>query len=199
MTLIKTYRRDDDGVLHYLEAWADRGSFVTRRGKAGTKGSNVRRAIRDRTFATSPTLKEHSAAFHERAANEGYREVPIEEHAWVVLQVWTHTADLSHPDDTRVHAEAMDVLDEHLGWQGVGHCDGTDLGGKPPEGSGADGTVLNLFCRVIDARLGVAAVRRVARQLKLTQRYVIGVRDPGEDAEYELAYSPRKRDTVFQL
>lgn len=66
-------------------------------------------------------------------------------------------------------------------WAGVGHCDGSDVGGEPPAGPGSDGTVLNFFCPVVDVPIGVAALRRVARQLKLSQRWVIGARDPGDE------------------
>ncbi|MEJ1091278.1 hypothetical protein [Microbacterium istanbulense] len=199
MSVIKTYRRDDEGALHYLEAWRDGGVFTIHEGKVGTKGSTVRKVIRNRTSHYKPTYTEYVATFRERAAAEGYREIPEDEQSWVVLQIWTHSDDLSHPDDASAFADAAGLLDEQLGWWGVGHCDGSDVGGEPPAGSGSDGTVLNFFCPVVDVPIGVAALRRVARQLKLSQRWVIGARDPGDESEYYLAYSSRKRDREFAL
>lgn len=184
-------------ALHYLEGWTDKGSFVTHRGKVGTVGTTTRRAIQRAKRPTSPSLAEHVAGLRARADELGYREFGADEHALVVLQVWTHTDDLSHDDDARLLPGLIDGLDEYLGWRGVGHCDGNDIGGVRPDGV-AGGTVVNVFCPVVDAEIGVRLLRRFAREYPVPQRHVIGVRPPGPD-EFTLAYSPRKSDTAFRL
>src|SRR5699024_8879261 len=75
VTMIKTYGRDGDGVLHYLEGWTDQGSFVTHRGKVGSVGTNTRRAIKRANRPSSPSLDEHVAGLRARAAELGYREI----------------------------------------------------------------------------------------------------------------------------
>lgn len=166
MTMIKTYGRDDDGDLHYLEGWTDQGSFVTHRGKVGTVGTTTRRAIKRANRPSSPSLDEHVAGLRARAAELGYREIPAEEHALVVLQVWTHTDDLSHDDDARLLPGLVEHAEEYLGWRGAGHCDGTDVGGARPDGKA--GTVVNLFCPVVDSEIGVRLLRRIVREFGLS-------------------------------
>jgi hypothetical protein len=200
VTLLKTYRRDDDGVLHYLEAWDHDGEFVVHEGKVGQRGRTKTYKIEPESPKTDRGLSLGARwdAFRERAQVEGFVEVPGDEHGWVILQVWTFTADLSHPCDAWIFDEGQDALDAHLGWLGVGNFDGNDIGGSPPP-LYAEGTVLNLFCKVVDVELGVKALRSFARKFNIPSAYVIAARGPGVDSEYELAFSPRKNDTEFRL
>ncbi|MEE2060222.1 hypothetical protein [Rhodococcus artemisiae] len=199
MAMIKTYRRDDDGVLHYREAWSEKSGVRTHMGAVGTKGRTRFHSTRSRTWPDKPTATEFLHDFTEESAADGYFPVPDDDHGWVVLQCWTFTADLSHPDDQRLFEQGQDALDEHLGWRGVGHYDGNDLGGKPPAGYDLHGTVMNLFCKVVDTGLGVKVVRSFARAFSLTPYHVIATREPGDDNDYVLAWSPRKRDKDFDL
>lgn len=190
--LIKTYRRDDEGVLHYREAWKADGGVVVHQGRVGLVGrSRVHRA---------PDPKRFGERFLEQAAADGYRPLPDEERSWAVLQCWLFSADLSHPDDDWIMGEGHDQLDEYLGWRGLGHLDGNDIGGSAPEPySDLEGPKLNLFCPVVDGPLAVKALRGFVRKFRRPSLYVIGLRAPGEESDYELAYSPRRTDTAFHL
>lgn len=199
MTLIKTYRRDEDGILFYREAWKDGSAFFRHEGKAGTKGKRQNRAIQSRTRPDKPTLAEYVRAFKEEAAADGFAEIPEDAQGWVVLQVWTRTADLSDPRDAWLLDEGQEALDDHLGWLGLGHVDGNDLGGTPPDESGANGTVLNLFCKVVDTTLGVKAVRSFATRHDLPPDCVIAAREAGDDTDYVLAWTPRRSIKTFHL
>lgn len=195
--MIKTYR-EDQGILLYREAWTDGSMLVVHEGEVGTKGKTSHLNTRGKALyrAHFPTMAQRIATFKETAAAEGYREFTHEEHGWVVLQVWTLTSDLSHPSDAWVLHEARDALDQHLGWLGLGHVDGNDVGGTPPIG---EGTIVNTFCRVVDIPAGVRALRSFATRNKLEQKYVIGSREPGDDTDYVLAWSPRKSDRTFTV
>ncbi len=59
--------------------------------------------------------------------------------------------------------------------------------------------MVNWFCPVVDVDLGVKALRSFARSVRMGSLHVIGRREPGEDSDYVLAYSPRKSDTTFTL
>lgn len=59
--------------------------------------------------------------------------------------------------------------------------------------------MVNLFCPVVDSEIGVRLLRRIVREFGLSQRFVIGAREPGQDAALTLAYSPRKTDTECRL
>lgn len=199
MPMVKTYRRDEAGVLHYREVWSDKGGVWTHAGKVGTKGKSRFHSAKSRTWPNRPTATEFIRGFTEDAAADGYQTLPDEQHGWVVLQCWTHSSDFSHPADQRLFDEGQDALDQYLGWRGVGHLDGNDIGGAPPAEHGLDGTVLNLFCRVVDTAVGVKVVRGFAREFDLTTSHVIGKREPDADAPYVLAWSPRRQDKTFRL
>lgn len=196
------YRRDADGVLHVREAWiyeAWEGYYPmrTREGKVGTKLRSSYQSTRSDVRPERPTGEEILADFAAQGAADGYRELGDDAAAWVVLQCWTSTPDLSDADDARLFEHGTDALDLYLGDRGVGYCDGHDIGGFPPPESGQRGTVMNLFCRVVDATLGVRAVRGFVRSFGLGPHHVIGAREA--DTDYELAYSPRKAETAFDL
>lgn len=197
--MIKTYRRDDTGALFYREAWRDRGIFCRHEGKVGTKGKRGNSTIRSRTWPQNPTATEYFREFQAQAEADGFAEIPDAEHGSVVLQLWTHTHDLSDPRDAWILDEGQDALNDHLGWLGVGHCDGNDVGGAPPAEHGPEGTVVNLFCRVVDVPLGVKAVRSFVTKFDLAPRCVVGSREPGDEADYVLAWSPRRHEKTFAL
>lgn len=192
MAMVKTYFRDEAGVLWYREIWRDGNIMVRHEGKAGTKGKSSTKSVRTRTWPSNPTATEQFAAFREQAIADGYAELSDEQMGTVVLQVWTATPDLSDPDDAWVLDAGEDALNEHLGWLGLGHCDGNDIGGLPPAASGREGTVINLFCPVVDTALGVKALRRFVSAHDLAPHCAIATREPDPDAEYVLAWAPRK-------
>lgn len=190
VAMIKTYRRDEAGALHYREVWDVKGGVVVHQGKVGLKG-------RSRTHGATGEFRDR---FVEQAAADGFLPVPDGEHAWVVLQCWLFSEDLSHPDDVWIREKGNEALDEYLGWRGLGHLDGYDIGGSSPGSEpGYDGPKLNLFCKVVDGPLAVKALRGFIRAYRRPSAYVIGLRQPGEETPYELAYSPRKSDTDFSL
>lgn len=51
----------------------------------------------------------------------------------------------------------------------------------------------------MDTALGVKVVRRFVKEAGLSQLWVVGSREAGEDEDYVLAYSPRKRDKEFRI
>lgn len=189
------YRRDAEGVLQYLDAWTDKGGVVVHTGKVGHRG---RQTLRRTGAKAGVTAKEAMAAVAAEAAEQGYAPIPDEDRGWVVLQVWTATEDLSHPEDERMMNDTWDALDLHLKFLGVGECDGNDVGGKSTNPDYQRGTVVNWFCPVVDAEAGIKALRSFTRAFHLGSNHVIGVR-PRPDDDYTLAFSPRKSDTEFRL
>ncbi|MGO1591546.1 MAG: hypothetical protein ACTHW1_00085 [Ancrocorticia sp.] len=201
MAQIKTYRRDEEGILHYREAWTDKSSFRTHFGEVGTKGTAKAQTVRGTALyrQDKPTATQYMRMFKEEAHADGYAEITDEDHGWAVLQVWTHTPDFSHPDDARLLPEGEEALNDFVGWYGIGHCDGYDVGGTPPAIHKLDGTVVNYFCKVVDTEISVKVLRIFTRKFGITQKFVIGTREPGENTDYVLAWSPRKRDKGFNL
>ncbi len=190
------YRRDDEDRLLYREAWTTSGGVIEHSGRVGTTGRQPVRPT-GRKSADGATAQQVLERFEAAARADGFSEIPDEERGWVVLQHWAFTADLSHPEDERLFTGMWDALDGYLRWRGVGECDGNDVGGTPP--GLPDGVVVNWFCPVVDVDLGVKALRSFARSVRMGSLHVIGRREPGEDSDYVLAYSPRKSDTTFTL
>lgn len=183
-------------MLHFRETWLNRNTAALHRGKVGSKGKYSFNWLKSENMPNMPTAEEFFQAFRAEAAADGYAEIPDEDHAWAVLQVYTHSDDLTHPQDQRLRFEAVDALSEFLGWRGLGHCDGFDVGGETPTGTG---TRFNLFCVVVDAETAVKVLRRFARDFGIDQGYVIATRQPGIHSEYVLAWSADKRNQVFGL
>lgn len=189
------YRRDADGTLRYLDAWTGRGGVLVHTGKVGHRGGVSLRRTGAKAGVTAKQVMDDVAS---EAAEQGYAPFPDDDRGWVVLQVWTATEDLSHPEDDRMMSDMWDALDSHLRALGVGECDGNDVGGTPSNPAYHRGTVVNWFCPVVDAEAGVKALRSFTRAFHLGSNHVIGVR-PRPDDEYTLAFSPRKSDTEFRL
>ena len=201
MAHIKTYRRDESGALRYREAWTHKTSFYTHFGEVGTKGTSKSQSVRGtpRHRQDKPTGPQYIRMFKEEAQADGYAEIPDEDHGWAVLQVWTHTADLSHEDDARLLPDGEEALNDFVGWYGIGHCDGYDVGGEPPARYDLEGTMVNFFCKVVDTAIAVKVLRAFARKHGITQKLVIATCEPGDESDYVLAWSPRKRDKDFEL
>ncbi|QIK72658.1 hypothetical protein G7070_10735 [Propioniciclava coleopterorum] len=187
------YRRDDDGVLHYRDAWTTPDAVMRHTGKVGHIG-----ALRPRRTKDAAAAKQALAEFAAESEALGFAPFPEDDRAWVVLQYWAVTPDFSHVQDARIMSDLWDALSGHLLRRGLGDCDGYDVGGHPENPDHARYVKVNWFCPVVDADLGVAAVRGFIRAFHVGSSAVIGVR-PTQDADYELAYSPRKSDTGFWI
>jgi hypothetical protein len=167
--VIKLYMRED-GSISYWEAWAaGRGIVVLHWGKLGEKGK-TRQLRLGKGERSANVIAKHS----EQPRSEGFREIPEEDHAMLVVSYrtpgWGSVKDL----DKREKVEA--VLNECLGWTGNGHCDGGDIG---------SGTI-NAFSLVVDPHLAVAAVVPALRKAKLLDGAVIAYRR-GEE-EYRVVW-----------
>lgn len=185
--MIKTYRHDSAGVLHYLECWDDGTTVFIHEGKVGTKGRTRTRMSRDRTRPDNPTKKELVAEFRTRAEDEGYREFSDDDHGWLALQILLFSDDLSHGADIRVFDNLPDGLNDYVGWRGVGHYDGNDIGGRK----------VNFFLPVLDTAVGVTVVRRFLTGFGAPQPQLIATREPATvnpRADYEVAWAKRKGD-----
>ncbi|MHC6176371.1 hypothetical protein [Glutamicibacter sp. X7] len=194
MQMRKTYRRDEQGALHYREAWRHKTLFITHEGKVGAKGREKVRGVKGPTWPNNPTATEQMSAFLEQATADGYRELADDELGWVALHLWTEPND---PLEDWVLSDGADHLNELVGRLGLGHYDGYDIGGTPPAETGLEGTRINLFCRVVDCKLGVRALRAFGKEHDLTQRTMIASREPGAEQEYTLAWTPTKKIKVF--
>jgi predicted DNA-binding WGR domain protein len=133
----KLYLYDDKKKCYfYDEAWVA-GNIITRHfGKLGTKGKTETHRL-NRTLSE----EENIDRVLESAVKKGYKEIPLEDHA-VLLIEYSVNGFGSSQDLSKRHA-LQDRMDETLGWTGLGHCDGGSIG---------SGT-MEVCCLVVDFQL----------------------------------------------
>jgi hypothetical protein len=122
--MLKLYKFSDDGVpTHYHEAWLDTNSnqIIEHFGSLGTTGST-------RMHAADGDLSgdDHIKRILAEAIADGFREMEVEEHAWLIVE---YAVDgMGSRADLEKRHRLEDKLNEILGWTGLGHCDGGSIG-----------------------------------------------------------------------
>ena len=81
--IIRVYKRDDEGVLQFREAWFDEdySQFVMNHGTVGHQSKTDETDVADAEAA-----ERLMDAFAAQCAEDGYAEIPDEEQYWVVAQ-----------------------------------------------------------------------------------------------------------------
>ncbi|WP_310136445.1 hypothetical protein [Paenibacillus amylolyticus] len=98
--------------------------------------------------------------------------------------------------DLLLKDKVMEVLTSELGWRGLGFVDGFDMG---KTSNTVIQYALNIYCHVVDEKLGIQAVKRVLRESRLDYTQVkIASRAMNCDTAYVLQYSAKK-DSVFYV
>lgn len=140
--MLKLYRVTERGI-EYWEAWATDKEVTLHWGKLGEEGENRDIPIKP---GINPNDTIRSEAKPIRAA--GFKALMRSQLRSVVIQYTIeghgNTTDL----DKRVAVE--ELMNERLGWTGLGHCDGGDIG---------SGT-MNIFCYVVDAKIAAPVIVR---------------------------------------
>jgi len=182
--LLRLYKRDDDGVLHFREAWVDEEylEFVMNYGVVGHQSTTEETAAAD--AATGERLM---AAFAAQCADDGYAEIPDEEQFWVVAQYALKTKD-GTSRDRYLEEKAKDALISHLAWRGLGVVDRSEFAASR----------LNIFCLTPDVNKAVTAIKTCIRGEDLDfTKLSIGAA-PFGGTDFKLKYSA-KPDTGFTL
>jgi hypothetical protein len=143
--VLKLYRTRGD-VTEYWEAWTTAKDVTIHWGKVGEVGE-TRELPHEVGLHPSEIIKRESKP--HRAA--GFRPRKIDELHCVIIQYKIEGHGNVADHDRRVQVE--ELINECLGWTGLGHCDGGDIG------SGS----MNVFCYVVDL---VIAQKVVVNSLK---------------------------------
>jgi hypothetical protein len=119
-SMIKLYKRMEDGRLAYHEAWANGGSITEHWGIAGTRGERRSHRMKSRDEESEV----ERALMGAREA--GYEEVdPDDERRLIVEYV---ISGMGTPADLEKRHRLEQCLNETLGWTGLGMCDGGSIG-----------------------------------------------------------------------
>lgn len=157
--LLKLYKREADTML-YWEAWEENDEIVVHFGQVGDMGETTTLPLAE--FEPPETAINKQA---EEARAAGFEEIDHEELFEVIVQ---YPIDgMGTPEDVDRAAQVEDLLNDSLGWRGLGHCDGNDIGGD----------TLNVYCYVVDPQIALGAIVAELKENDLLEKAVIAYQD----------------------
>ena len=133
--MVKLYRTSG-GATEYWEAWITANDVTIHWGKLGEEGE-TRELPHEAGLHPSEIIKREAKPL--RAA--GFKPIKPKELYSVVIQYKVEGRGTRKDHDRRIKVE--ELMNECLGWSGLGHCDGGDMG------SGQ----MNVFCYVVDSAI----------------------------------------------
>lgn len=147
--IIRVYRRDEEGTLHFREAWFDEdyNQFVMNFGVVGHQSKTEETDVPDAEAAEGLL-----DAFAAQCAEDGYAEIADEDQFWVVAQFALKTRE-GTSRDRHLAEKASDALISHLAWRGLGTVERT----------GFTDFKLNIFCLCPEVNKAVNAIKVCAR------------------------------------
>ena len=194
--MVKLYKEDDKGNLLYMETWSTE-SFraIVHKGKVGREGSDEEIEMNKFDKAIK-TESDYFKYFTDKYKKEGYLEIPDEKLVWLVVQFPMKSLK-GNKRDHWLRDKVTEYLNEELGWRGLGHVDGFDMGKQIADHKKF---ALNIFCEVVDEAKGIAAIKRCLREYRLDYtRIKIASRPYLSDGGFQLKYSAKKKDQTFSL
>ncbi|MEE2522693.1 hypothetical protein V1639_11050 [Pseudarthrobacter sp. J75] len=183
--IIRVYKRDEDGVLNFREAWFDEdySQFVMNYGVVGHQSKTEETDV-----AGSEAAESLMAAFAAQCDEDGYAEIPEEEQFWVVAQYALKTRE-GTDRDRYLEEKAKDALISHLAWRGLGVVDR----------SAFSDFKLNIYCLCPDVNKAVNAIKVCIRGEDLDfTKLSIGAAPYSDPTAMRLKHAPRA-GAVFSL
>ncbi|WP_338539999.1 hypothetical protein [Paenibacillus tundrae] len=185
------YKKKPDGNLLYAEYWIEDGQLVEHVGTVGALGTTSRIDFPGE-YQNEDEFKHN---FLSRYTSQGYEEASKQE-AVILLIQYPMKSISGSKRDLWLKEKATEALTSELGWRGLGFVDGFDMGKST---NPVEQYALNIYCHVVDEKLGIQAVKRVLRETRLDYTQVkIASRAMNCDAAYVLQYSAKK-DSVFYV
>jgi hypothetical protein len=118
---MKLYKRVEDEIL-FWETWdIDDKSGAVNQGIVGQVGNY--RVVKSGLLKSfrQKIQKEVDVVFEN-----GYQEVDIEDHYTLLIEFLVD--GMGTPEDIEKRTRLQDRMDDFLGWNGLGHCDGGSIG-----------------------------------------------------------------------
>ncbi|MDP5225875.1 MULTISPECIES: hypothetical protein [Arthrobacter] len=183
--LLRAYRRDEDGVLSFREAWheAEEGVVVVNHGVVGHLSKDSVQSVSSE--AEAEALLE---AFAAQCLEDGYAEIPEGEQHRVVAQFALKSKDGTDRDRS-LERSAVAALTGHFAWRGLGTVLSSSI---------ADGK-LSIFLLSPEPGKAVKAITVVAREEKLDPtKLSVAVATPEEPENFRRRH-PAGPGTPFSL
>ena len=156
--MLKLYRTSC-GVTEYWEAWITATDVTIHWGNVGEEGE-TRELPHEAGLHPSEIIKREAEPL--RAA--GFKPRKTKDLHSIVIQYKVGGHGTVNDHDRRVQVEER--MNECLGWSGLGHCDGGDMG------SGE----MNVFCFVVDAAIAEKVIVNDLKEHRLLDGAVIAQR-----------------------
>lgn len=171
--ILRTYKRDDEAVLHFREAWYDDEfkQFVINHGVVGHQSRTDESDVEDES-----AVEGLMTAFAAQCEEDGYAEIPETEQFWVVAQIALKTKD-GTDRDRYLERKAKAALTSELAWRGLGTVDRSEISDSK----------LNIYCLCPDVTKAVNAIKVCIR---------------GEDLDFtklSIAAAPHAEPTAFKV
>jgi hypothetical protein len=119
--MLKLYRRENEKVSKYHEAWVDGSKVIEHWGVLGDVGST-----REHSLILKIGEKENVERVLATAMSDGFEPIDLDDHT--VLLVEYPIEGIGNTADLDKRHALEDRLNETLGWSGLGHCDGGSIG-----------------------------------------------------------------------
>ncbi len=184
--MIKLYKQNGDEI-HYAEVWIDDDIVTEHIGVLGDTGE-----VTECRLDAADGWQDYLTGFLKAYYEDGYDEWPEEDFFWLVVQYPIEPVALKEgempnlpPADERLRETSENLLNETLGWTGLGIVDGWEVG---PSLDGSGRSVLNLYCIVVDGNMAVQTILRALQNEMDRSGLKIAVKMP-MDAAYALVYS----------
>ncbi|MCD8408574.1 hypothetical protein LNI96_11660 [Tenacibaculum dicentrarchi] len=191
--MFKLHKKDTKDNILYAECWtSDEKLGIVHTGKVGKDGNTEEFVIGEK-FKTSSEFMKH---FEEHFKKLDYSEFNESNLTWLVVQFEMKSLK-GNKRDHWLKEKVSEYLSDELGWRGIGHIDGSDMGEQIAfKGKYA----LNIFCEVYDEEKGIAAIKRCLREYRLDYtRIKIASRPYLSDGGFQLKYSAKKKDQTFSI
>lgn len=164
--MIKLYK-EIQGELHYWETWEEQqGRYTVHWGKVGDMGKT--KVLSGGLFVTAEKTVQKEI---KQRRSEGYGE--REKLELLIIQYrldnWGSSSNLEK------RSEIVDLMNQCLGWTGLGHCDDGDIG---------SGTI-NIFCFVVNPYAALVLIKDELRQKDFLNGAVIAIE---REEDFEVLY-----------
>jgi hypothetical protein len=121
--VLKLYKKTTHGA-QYWEAWDADGEVMVHWGTLGERGQT--QSIKVEAGKNPNTIIKCES---KRPKREGYKTIPTSKLARIVIQYKIDGRGTTNDLDKCVQVESL--MNECLGWKGLGHCDGATSGAEP--------------------------------------------------------------------
>lgn len=183
--MISLYKKEQDSML-YAQCWVNDGVAVIYTGTLGQDGNTSKQDCFDEEGFMEKFIQEYT--------HQDYAEIAVEQQFQLVLQ-WPMKTRTGSNYNRGIRDRATEILNELLGWKGLGYVDGFDMG---KSANPKEEFVLNIFCNVVDEKLALKWIMDTLPQQIDCSRLKIAGRKMRKD-EYRLVYHAKEKEGWFYL